>query len=366
MSENIIKSDNFSLLSRYDFLDLCLVGETGTGKTHTARLIHNASPRAGKPFIAVNCAELSPTLIESELFGYERGAFTGASGSRAGKFEAASDGTLFLDEIGELPSDIQAKLLKVVEEKRVTPVGSNQSRAVNARIIYATHRDLSVLREDLRYRIAAYTIHLAPLRERTEEIVPLAREFMANFNRKSGRTVTASDDVLRLLERAEWRGNVRELRSFVEKICLEALFAVDREDAAAKASTHLTGEMLLARLPAPKKILTDVFPDAVRETALTACELRLELSEPVSIWERMKQIGLQASTENFLQVYENLRQSGKNNAEIAAEFGISERTLYYRLSQARNKSKSDQPKKHPLSEISLFPTSDAPAFAYSM
>ena len=199
------------------------------GKTHTARLIHERSPRSEKPFVAVNCAELSPSIIEAELFGYEKGAFTGAVSSKMGKFESAAGGTLFLDEIGELPANLQAKLLKVVEEKCITRVGGTRSHKVDVRIIYATHRDPSILREDLRYRIAAHTIYLKPLRERTEEIVPLARLFLLEFSRRCGQTIKASDEVLKLLEMSEWRGNVRELCSFVETWCLDALFAAERE-----------------------------------------------------------------------------------------------------------------------------------------
>ena len=179
MMRNFCEIEKLSFLARFDFLDVCLLGETGTGKSHNARLIHELSPRAKQPFVAVNCAELSPSIIEAELFGYEKGAFTGAVSSRTGKFEAAAGGTLFFDEIGELPCNLQAKLLKVVEEKSITRVGGNRARQIDVRIIYATHRDLSVFREDFRYRIAGHTIHLKPLRERSDEIVPLARLFFS-------------------------------------------------------------------------------------------------------------------------------------------------------------------------------------------
>ena len=242
---------NLALLARYDFLDLCLLGETGTGKTHTARLIHDLSPRAKKPFVAVNCAELTPSIIEAELFGYEKGAFTGAASSKEGKFEAAAGGTLFLDEIGELTVNLQAKLLKIVEEKNVTRVGGNRSRPVDVRIVYATHRDPAVFREDVRYRVTAHAVYLKPLRERVEEIVPLAQEFLRNFNLKSGRDVWAKEDVLRQLETAPWHGNIRELRSFVEKACLDALFAAD---AAGSRKIILTREIVESRLK--KKAVT--------------------------------------------------------------------------------------------------------------
>ncbi len=253
--KNSFENEKLELLAGFDFLDLCLLGETGTGKTHLARLIHKLSPRAKMPFVAVNCAELTPSIIEAELFGYEKGSFTGATSSKAGKFEAADGGTLFLDEIGELPSNLQAKLLKVVEEKNVTRVGSNRARQLNVRIIYATHRDLNVLREDFRYRVTtAHAIQLKPLRERRDEIVPLARLFLLDFSQRCGRNVRVSDATLKLLEVAEWRGNVRELCAFVEKWCLDALFAAECEQKS-NSTIELTEELLCARLsntPAPQ------------------------------------------------------------------------------------------------------------------
>lgn len=247
MSNNFNETGSLEILARFDFLDVCLLGETGTGKTHLAQLIHDMSPRKDKPFVAVNCAELAAALIESELFGYEKGAFTGASAAKTGKFEAAAGGTIFLDEIGELASDLQAKLLKVVEEKRVVRVGSSVPRPVDVRIIYATHRDLSVLREDLRYRVrAAHTIRLKPLRERRAEISRLARAFVADFSRKSMQKVAVSEKVLHLLEREDWRGNVRELRSFVEKACLVAIFDGKRQNDA--ATVELTADLILSQL----------------------------------------------------------------------------------------------------------------------
>ncbi len=245
-NKHFCETENIKHLAGFDFLDVCLLGETGTGKTHIARLIHELSPRSEKPFIAVNCAELNPSIIEAELFGYEKGAFTGAVASKVGKFEAAAGGTLFLDEIGELPRNLQAKLLKVVEEKSITRVGGNRPRQMDVRIIYATHRDLNVFREDLRYRIAGHTIHLKPLRERSNEIVPLARLFLAEFNQKSGRIIKACDETLKLLELSDWCGNIRELRSFIEMVCLSALFV--EGEAKSTETIELTDEYLLPRL----------------------------------------------------------------------------------------------------------------------
>lgn len=244
---NFCETENIQKIAGFDFLDVCLLGETGTGKTHLAHLIHEWSPRARQPFIAVNCAELTPSIIEAELFGYEKGAFTGAIANKTGKFEAAAGGTLFLDEIGELPANIQAKLLKVTEEKCITRVGGTRPRQIDVRIIYATHRNLDILREDLRYRIAAHAIYLKPLRERKGEIVSLARLFITNFNRRSGHNVQSTDETLKLLETAEWKGNVRELRSFVEKACLSALFDFNKKETPEK-TVELTKEFMLSKL----------------------------------------------------------------------------------------------------------------------
>lgn len=247
MFNNFNETGSLEFLARFDFLDVCLLGETGTGKTHLARLIHDLSPRSRQNFVDVNCAELNPSIIESELFGYEKGAFTGAAAAKMGKFEAATGGTLFLDEIGELPSILQAKLLKVVERKSVTRVGGNRPHPVDVRVIYATHRNLSALREDFRYRITAHTIRLKLLRERTEEIVPLARLFLSEFSRRCGRTFEAGDNALKLLGNLNWHGNVRELRSFVQKACLDALFIAENETGANDA-IELAEDFLSSRL----------------------------------------------------------------------------------------------------------------------
>ena len=246
---NFCETESIMQLARFDFLDVCLLGETGTGKTYAAQQIHELSPRSQKPFIAVNCAELAPSIIESELFGYEKGAFTGAVANKAGKFESATGGTLFLDEIGELSANLQAKLLKVTEEKCITRVGGTRPRQIDVRIIYATHRNLDVLREDLRYRIAAHAIYLKPLRERKSEIVSLARLFVTQFSHRSRCVVNASDETLKLLETARWQGNIRELRSFVEKMCLSAIFSSKNEDNS-ENTVELTEELILSRLSA--------------------------------------------------------------------------------------------------------------------
>jgi DNA-binding NtrC family response regulator len=201
-----------------------VTGETGTGKELIARAIHFESERVGGPFVAVNCKAFSEGVLESELFGHERGAFTGADRARPGLFQQADGGTLFLDEIGEVGSDFQAKLLRVLQDKAVRPVGGDRTRAVDARVVVATNRDLRAevaagrFREDLYFRLAVIPIHVPPLRERREDVVPLARHFLARWNGDLGRRVAGwSDAVAGYLERHTWPGNVRELENAIER-----------------------------------------------------------------------------------------------------------------------------------------------------
>jgi len=200
-----------------------LTGESGTGKEVVARLIHQASNRSHGRFVAINCAAMAPTLLEAELFGHEKGAFTGADKARVGKFEFAGEGTLFLDEIGELPQEAQAKLLRAIQEKSLQRVGGNQEIPIRCRLVCATNQDLgervsrNLFREDLFYRLAVFPIQLPPLRERRPDIVPLVRHCIEKL---SGRKVTG--DILtpaaqKLLEEYPWPGNIRELFNAVER-----------------------------------------------------------------------------------------------------------------------------------------------------
>lgn len=315
-NKHFCETENIEHLAGFDFLDVCLLGETGTGKTHTARLIHEMSPRSKKPFVAVNCAELTPSIIESELFGYEKGAFTGAVTSKEGKFEAATGGTLFLDEIGELPANLQAKLLKVVEEKSITRVGGNRQRQIDVRIIYATNRDLNVLREDLRYRIAAHAIYLKPLRERREEIVSLARVFLLEFSRRCKCTIQASDETLKLLEDADWQGNVRELRSFVEKVCLSALF-ISKSEKTFENTIELTAALVLARL-------SSISTQPLDTQEVSSSENFINFMSGENMEEYFKRI------ETYL--LKNAMDSHNNNKSRAAkELGISRGGLIKKL-----------------------------------
>ena len=206
-----------------------LFGETGTGKELFARAVHNRSPRHNGPFVRVNCAALPPTLIESELFGHERGAFTGAVSTRQGRFEVAHKGTLFLDEIGDLPHEVQAKLLRVLQEGEFERVGSSQSRKVDVRVIAATHRDLDAavvqerFRADLYYRLNVFPIVLPPLRERPEDIPRLMWFFINRRQRALDRKITRIPAaVLDMLQRHSWPGNVRELENVIERAMIHS------------------------------------------------------------------------------------------------------------------------------------------------
>jgi two-component system nitrogen regulation response regulator NtrX len=208
---------------------VCIQGETGTGKELVARTIHQRSARRGGPFVTLNCAAVPAELIESELFGHEKGAFTGATSRHVGKFEQAGGGTLFLDEIGDMPLNMQAKLLRVLEEGEIERVGGDQPIPVDARVVVATHRNLEELvrqgafRPDLFHRIYVFPISLPPLRERAEEIPLLAAHFAAPAAaQNTWKPKTFSADALEVLKSYGWPGNVRELRNVVERVLLLA------------------------------------------------------------------------------------------------------------------------------------------------
>jgi DNA-binding NtrC family response regulator len=266
-------------------------GETGTGKEIVARALHAASPRAGRPFVAVDCGAIAEHLIESELFGHVRGAFTGAVADRKGLIEAAHGGTLFLDEIGELPASLQPKLLRAIEMREVRPVGSNASRSIDTRLIAATHRRLDrsvnegAFREDLYYRLAVVEVHLPPLRARREDIPQLARHFYAEFSD----TEMPEDMVPALLARS-WPGNVRELRNFVERT------------------------ISLGWESRPENVAQEILPPGAE--AWVPAELPLKRAR--AVWEdRFEQVYLRAL----------LRKTGGNVARAAELAGVTPRTI---------------------------------------
>jgi DNA-binding NtrC family response regulator len=200
-----------------------ILGESGTGKELVARSIHFSGPRKNKPFAPVDCSSLVPTLIESELFGYVKGAFTGAQHSKQGLFEAAGEGTLFLDEIGDLPIDLQAKLLRALQEREIKPVGSNERIGIRARVIAATNRDLESgirtggFRQDLYFRLNVVQIKLPPLRERKADIPLLVNAFLEKFSDSERPDHTISEDAMRRIMAYDWPGNIRELENAIER-----------------------------------------------------------------------------------------------------------------------------------------------------
>ncbi|MGH7672331.1 MAG: sigma-54-dependent transcriptional regulator [Gemmatimonadales bacterium] len=273
-----------------------ITGESGTGKEVIARAIHRAGPRAARAFVGINCAAIPDSLLESELFGHVRGAFTGASADKAGLFEQADGGTLLLDEIGELPLGLQAKLLRVLQEGEIRRVGDQKTRGVDVRVLAATARDLGAetaagrFREDLYYRLNVVAIHLPPLRERRGDIAPLARHFVARLAQRFGRPLALSAGAIAWLEEQEWRGNVRELENAIER----AVVLSDKE-------TLEPGDFAHAPRPTPH--------------ALTGT-----LAELVDATERQAITAALAATDG-------------NRRAAAKRLGVSLRTLFYKMSR---------------------------------
>jgi DNA-binding NtrC family response regulator len=275
-----------------------ITGESGSGKDFVAQMLHELSGRARAPFIAVNCPAIPESLLESELFGHERGAFTGAMTERAGLFEHAAAGTLFLDEITEMSPTLQAKLLRVLETRRFRRVGGRDERLADFRVIAATNRDSEEavrqgrLREDLYYRLNVFHIAVPPLRERREDIAPLAARFVAAFAEQNGREVEGlSNDALRALEAYDWPGNVRELRNAIERaVVLSRGSAIELEE-------------LPQRMARPVVVI---------ESGRAA---------PVQPLHEIERLAILGALENF----------GNNKTHAARALGISLKTLHNKL-----------------------------------
>jgi Nif-specific regulatory protein len=255
----------FALTERIASCDVTalVTGETGTGKELLARAIHDRSARASGPFVAFSCANLPETLIDDELFGHERGAFTGADGQRRGRFEAANGGTLFLDEIGDLPLALQARLLRVLQQRTFERLGGSTTVSVNVRLICATHRDLETMvkegkfREDLLYRLNVIQLRMPALRDRREDIPALARYFVGQFASKFGQRVTQiSTQALAALVGHRWPGNVRELENVIQR-------AVALAESETVQLDHLPEAVLGAKAARPTVQLT--YDESVRD-----------------------------------------------------------------------------------------------------
>ncbi len=231
---------------------LLIQGESGTGKELLARAIHRASPRHAQPFVAINCGAIPPELLESELFGHVKGAFTGAGRDHLGLFLSAQGGTVFLDEIGDMPPSLQVKLLRVLQECEVRPVGATETRAVDVRILSATHRNLEeaisaeVFREDLYYRLNVVNLMLSPLRERREDIPLLAQHFLSQLTEKYPRRIHGlAPDALEMLSTADWPGNIRQLRNVLEQCCALCTTATIPATLVARALRDRPAEILM-------------------------------------------------------------------------------------------------------------------------
>jgi len=233
--------------------NVIIYGESGTGKELVARAIHNCSHRNSKPLIPINCGAIPGNLLESELFGHVRGAFTGATSAKAGKFELADNGTIFLDEIGDMSHDLQVKVLRVLEEREFYRVGGSRAINVDVRIVAATHKDLEKavqkgeFREDLFYRLEVIPIHIPSLRERRDDIPLLVNHFLKTFNEKKGKTVTGiSEEAIQILYSYSWPGNIRELKNMMERIVvLKGDGEITPEDLPDKL-THRTKDVLFS------------------------------------------------------------------------------------------------------------------------
>jgi DNA-binding NtrC family response regulator len=285
---------------------LLLNGETGTGKSRLARLIHEMSPRANQPFLVVHLGVLAPSLIESEMFGHLKGAFTGADRDRPGKFAEVGGGTLLLDEIDSLPLLLQCKLLRAVEERLFEPVGSNKTQTVQARIIAASNRDLSReveagrFRPDLYYRLNVVAFHLPPLRERPGLIRPLASRWVLEFGQRKGTPVRSiSVQAMQALESYSWPGNLRELRNVIER----AVALCDGDE-----------------------IGCPDLPEKMAATVPAAPEGSRNEQEPQTA--TLDQVRGQAESA---RIEEALRRHNNNRQRAAAELGISRMTLYNKL-----------------------------------
>ncbi|PSF12375.1 response regulator [Marinobacter fuscus] len=284
-------------------------GESGTGKELAARALHLLSPRAKKPLISVNCAAIPESLIESELFGHEKGAFTGAVSARTGLIEAADGGSLFLDEIGELPPEAQARLLRVLQESEIRRVGSTESRKVDVRMIAATHRNLKAMtrtgefREDLYYRLNVMQIRIPPLRERRADILGLARRFLARQANKLGRPeLSLSPEAMRTLERYRWPGNVRELENAIER-----------------ASILSDGDIIH---PSSLDLDNDPTDDHIPETLVEGN------NEQVPAREADDSSDL--SLEDYFQHFVLENEDRMSETELAQKLGISRKSLWER------------------------------------
>ena len=330
-----VMQDVFDLISRSSqaFSTVLILGESGTGKDLAAQAIHRNSPRKAGPFIAFNCAAIPDSLVESELFGYEKGSFTGAVGAKIGRFEAASGGTLFIDEIGDCALPIQAKLLRILENRVVTPLGGHREIKVDTRVIVATSRDLPTMvalgtfREDLYYRLNIITIRMPPLRDRLADIPLLVHAFIQRVNVQNSSSIDAiSVEALEALRKYRWPGNVRQLLNVIEQSmvlsdCNQTVITLD--DLPAEIYTELLPSALaeVDSLTPAAAARPDVLPQAA--TALRRDRRATDGAGPLLTLEQLEQQAIQGA----LKRYDN------NKTKAAHAIGISVRTLQRKLAE---------------------------------
>jgi transcriptional regulator with GAF, ATPase, and Fis domain len=286
-----------------------ITGESGTGKELIAKSIHESSPRAGRQFVTVNSSNIPSELLESELFGHTRGAFTGAVAAKKGLFEVADGGSIFLDEIGDIPPETQARLLRVIQEREFTPLGDTSPRRVDVRIIAATNIDLKeavkqgTFREDLYYRLSVVPIELPPLRDRRVDILPLAQHFIRKYNEENGRRVSEQirPEVLALLEAYSWPGNVRELENAIERAVVIA------------PGTEITRECLRSEISDPQAARA-----ASREG--TSGAATLDIGRGVNFYDEVRRFEIDL-------IRRALEQTGGHQSRAARLLGMNATTL---------------------------------------
>jgi len=298
-----------------------ITGESGTGKEMAAKSLHEASRRAGGPYVAVNCAALTESLLESELFGHEKGAFTGANRRHEGRFAQANGGTLFLDEIGEMPGSMQVKLLRVIQEREVTRVGGEKSQAVDVRLVAATNRNLQEevaagrFREDLYYRLKVVSLHMPPLKDRRDDIPLLGAHFASLYARKNDKTVTGfSPEALDVLTAYSWPGNVRELENCMERaVVLLSGHEISLRELPAELVHAPECAALRSASPLPQR----GGPDHPATAPLTGTSLAGSTLEEL---ERAA-------------ILQTLEKTGGNKSEAAKILGITRKTLHLKLAK---------------------------------
>jgi len=336
------------------FSTVLILGESGTGKELVAQAIHQNSPRRDGPFVAVNCAAMPATLVESELFGHERGAFTGATDRRMGKFELANGGTLFIDEIGEFEVSLQVKLLRVMENRMITPVGGNKEIKVDTRVVAATSRDIQDMmakgqfREDLYYRLNVITIELPPLRQRLDDIPLLAKRFMDRVNEQNGTKITSiSPTVIDALQQYNWPGNVRELLNVIERMMvlsdkqqleIDDLPAYIRQGGGGRAVAGGTGTAAASSAP----VGAPATPSEGTQSAASssAADTAMSTSNALALEQALSTLTLADLEERAIAAA--LVRFNNNRTRAARALGISVRTLQRKLG-AKNSSEEGSP-----------------------